>query len=92
MPDTRAKALAYLRDGKVLISYALGAGDDRKPRDVLAYVEGYRSTHLVRLTAGRWGCSCQETGCAHVAAVQLVTGHQSAAARQPAAVPAEAVR
>lgn len=91
MPDLRAKALAYLRDGKVRVSAAASAGVSRTPYDVLAYVDGHQSTYLVRFTANTWGCSCQRTDCAHAAAVQLVTGHRSAAekpSKQPAAVSA----
>lgn len=79
MPDIRTKALAYLRDKKVRVSHASSAGVSRTPYDVLAYVDGHNSTYLVRFTADEWSCSCQRPECAHAAAVQLVTGHPSAA-------------
>jgi hypothetical protein len=79
MPDIRSKALAYIRNGKVRVSHASSAGVSRTPYDVLAYVDGHNSTYLVRFTANAWSCSCQRAECAHAAAVQLVTGHRSAA-------------
>lgn len=90
MADTRARALAYLRDGKVRVSYATSAGVSRTPYNVLAYIEGHNGTYLVRFTENQWSCSCQQTDCAHAAAVQLVTGHRSAADK-PAARRREAV-
>lgn len=84
MPDLRAKALSYLRDGKVRVSHATSAGVSRTPYNVLAYVDGYTGVRLVRFTANAWSCSCGQDECAHAAAVQLVTGHRSAAAK-PAA-------
>ncbi|MEV5710085.1 hypothetical protein [Actinoallomurus sp. NPDC052274] len=77
--DVRAKALGYLRDGRVTVSAATFAGLARVPYDVLAYVDGYRSTYIVRLVLDTWACSCATAGCPHVAAVQLVTGHPSVA-------------
>lgn len=81
MADIRAKALAYLRDGKVRVSYATSAGMSRTPYNVLAYVDGHNDRYLVRFTEDAWTCSCQRVDCAHAAAVQLVTGHRSAAAK-----------
>lgn len=79
MADTRTKALSYLRHGKVRVAHATSAGVSRTPYDVLAYVDGFQSTYLVRFTANEWSCSCGGDECAHAAAVQLVTGHRSAA-------------
>lgn len=84
MADIRAKALSYLRDGKVTISAATFAGTNRAPYDVLAYVDGHTGTRIIRYGSGEWGCSCRKQGCAHVAAVQLVTGHTSAAGKPQA--------
>jgi hypothetical protein len=84
MADVRTKALSYLRDGKVRILHSLTQMDGpRVPYEVDADVEGFRSTYLVRLTDGVWSCSCHGSGegCSHIAAVQLVTGHDSAAAK-----------
>lgn len=85
MPDIRAKALAYLRDGKVRVLTA--SAFDRRPHLVIAHVDGHSSTHKVRFTStGRWLCTCPlTTDCAHIAAVQLVTGHPSAAQKTSAA-------
>lgn len=78
----RTKALAYLRDGNVIVRSAVPADHGRAPFQVRADVIGQNSTYLVQLTTcDGWTCTCKNDGCAHVAAVQLVTGHKSAAAK-----------
>jgi len=71
----------YLRDGRVTILETWPA--DRHPRDhVDAQVVGRNTTHLVTF-GGDWSCTCGKPAeCAHVAAVQLVTGFASAAAKR----------
>lgn len=83
MADIRAKALAYLREGRVRIAHASTAGTTTAAYDVLAYVTGHRTTYIVRHAQGEWGCSCRQAECAHVPPVQLVTGHPSAARKDP---------
>lgn len=86
MPDLRTKALGYLRDGKVAILTAATDKPNRSAGAVGAIVKGFHGEHWVRLVDGVWFCSCNNDAprpdCAHVAAVQLVTGHESAAARE----------
>lgn len=82
MPDIRAKALNYLRDGAVSVFHARSPRDGTPPHEVIARVEGHNGRYVVDYLDGTWSCTCPEgTGCAHVAAVQLVTGHRSAAAK-----------
>jgi hypothetical protein len=92
----RSKALAYLRDHKVAIVRADPCEERARPVLVWAAVQGWRGLHKVRLRERRWTChlepcpggqpregryECESAECAHVAAVQLVTGHPSLAAR-----------
>lgn len=77
--DVRAQACAYARNGQIRVVKA-GRGDP--PAMVRARVAGQRCTYFVRLNDGVWVCSCSEDGCPHVAAVALVTGHDSLA-RKP---------
>lgn len=74
--DLRAAALHYLRSGAVTVLTASTPKDGpRVPLFVEALVDGHTSTHRVRLTIGEgWSCSCRYDGCAHLAAVQMVTG------------------
>lgn len=82
--DLRSRALAYYRSGAVTVLNARTAPTGpRRPEYVDALVDGYRSTHRVHLVAEIWSCSCREDGCAHVAAVQLATGHETAARPTP---------
>lgn len=79
MSDVRTKSLGYLRDGDVTIRAAA-------PGYVKASVRGHNGTYVVRLGDHRWVCSCKSVlddgrECAHVAAVQLVTGYPSAASK-----------
>lgn len=80
--DVRAMACNYLRNGKVTVKAAL-PGPELLPVQVEAVVKGNSATYLVDLIDGRWRCPCGEpAACAHVAAVQLVTGHDGLA-RKP---------
>lgn len=86
-PDLRRKALAALRDGRVMIRHAssppvLGAASrsitatvqSSQPRATRWYVVD-RWAH-----SDRWECTCKPVAeidapdCAHIAAVKLVTG------------------
>ncbi len=80
--DVRGKACAYLRNGQVTVHTALREEGDglRVPYYVIADVVGHSSTYLVRLDDGVWTCTCgKPESCAHVGAVQLVTGHPGVA-------------
>lgn len=80
--DLRSKACAYLRGGKVTIWAAVPPGKDRRADAIAADVVGHSSTYVVRLADGVWSCTCGKPAeCAHVAAVQLATGHPSLARR-----------
>jgi hypothetical protein len=79
--DVRSQACSYLRNGKVTVCVA-GPDNFRPPEWVRARVAGQSSTYFVRLADGVWRCSCEETGCPHVAAVQHCTGHDGMA-RKP---------
>lgn len=84
MPDVRSKALGYYRDGKLRILHArYDAGQAIRPHEVIAHVVGHRSTYVVTFENSVWACTCHGSGpgCAHIAAVQLATGHDSAAAK-----------
>ncbi len=78
--DVRGKACAYLRSGKVTITRATDVAGPRRPVFVQAHVEGHSSTYVVMLHNGAWSCTCGKPDtCAHVGAVQLVTGHPGVA-------------
>lgn len=81
MPDVRTKALSYLRDGCVRVLKSDLRPGPRQPYIVMAHVDGHKSTYMVQLQDRRWTCTCHQSGCAHAAAVQLVTGYPSAAAK-----------
>lgn len=88
MADLRAKALGYLRDANVTVRHARQRRLDPAPCEILATVQGHRARYVVELLDGAaWNCTCQgftlgtTRPCAHIAAVQLITGHQSAAAK-----------
>ncbi len=89
MPDVRSKALAYLRSGAVRVLLASTVSYADRPYWVQPRVEGHKSTYIVRLdgASAPWTCTCREAGCAHAAAVQLATGHPSAA--DPTTTPKE---
>ncbi len=80
--DIRAKALGYLRSGAVQVLTASTVLHSNRPFLVHAHVRGHNSDYVVRLdgASAPWTCTCRQDGCAHRAAVQLVTGWPSAAA------------
>ena len=84
----RPSALAALRDGRVTVGIAqVAAGTSAPPYTVTAKVLSSRmdGTHYwVRLKHGEWSCTCTTPLCAHLAAVQLVTGHPSPARKEAA--------
>lgn len=82
MPDVRSKALSYLRDGRVTLLTVNTAKHTLQPFAVGAMVQGFKGRYWVRLNAQGWLCSCATAGCAHAAAVQLVTGWPSAADKE----------
>jgi hypothetical protein len=82
VPDIRTKALGYLRDEKVRILEAATVKPALRPYQVTAMVQGFNGRYLIIFKADQWMCSCAATDrCAHVAAVQLITGWPSAASR-----------
>lgn len=87
MPDLRTKALGYLRDEKVRVLYAETVKPDLRPHTVGALVQGFNARYWIELQGGRWLCSCGTSeACAHLAAVQIITGWPSAASRPAAKV------
>lgn len=87
MADIRARALAYLRDSAVVVEYARIDPVEDRPYQVQARVRGHEDTYHVSLHhVGGWRCTCPQThpsgdDCAHIAAVALVTGWPSLAAK-----------
>lgn len=83
MSGLRPKALSVLRSGRLTVLRAV-CTSDHTVTDVTAAVRSSREggpTYAVDCDAGQWTCTCRlTTGCAHIAAVQLVTGHPSEAA------------
>lgn len=82
----RNQALAYLRNGNVIIRWAeTRMAGPRRPYLVKADVIGQQSTYLIEFDEdkndGAWTCTCGNGDCRHIAAVQLVTGHESAASK-----------
>lgn len=84
MPSVREKALGYYRDQNLRIIAADCLNGTIQPHLVEALVKGYKQTYRVTLQNGVWSCSCNaaRTDCAHRAAVQMATGHKSAAAKE----------
>lgn len=81
--DVRAKACSYLRAGAVTLREVV-THEQERPWVVYARVIGHSSTYVVTLAEGTWNCTCHRPAeCAHVAAVQLVTGHPSLARKEP---------
>lgn len=85
MPEIREKALAYYRGGRIRIVHSISRMGQLKPYEVDAFVEGHKSTYKVSLDDGVWSCTCHGPGegCAHIAAVQLVTDPEHSAAAKP---------
>jgi hypothetical protein len=90
--DLRSKALGYLRDGKVTVVRADPHEERSRAVLVWACVQGFHGCHKVALENWRWRCvlapypdgrpqqerpECRLAECAHIAAVQMVTGHPS---------------
>lgn len=80
----RAKALGYLRDGRVTVWWLEGLGGGAVPTGVSAHIEpaqgdpsGSSVWANVWLKDGAWGCDEHPGGnsCAHRLAIQMVTGH-----------------
>lgn len=88
MSEIRPRALACLREGRVAVTLAEHDGER-----IQASVTSSRPERTVPYIVDRWpqdsswSCTCRpgdaaQTSCAHIAAVQLVTGYTSAAARR----------
>lgn len=73
--DVRTRALGYLRTGATRVVHARSPKDGTPPHEVVATVQGHQRKHVVDYIDGAWTCTCQITGCPHIAAVQIVTGH-----------------
>lgn len=84
MPSVRQSVLTTLGAGRVMV-YRAQPSTIGPPFLVAAVVDSSReerSPYHVDLRSGIWTCTCGRTGCAHVAAIQFVTGHPSPAAKE----------
>ncbi|MEV0968480.1 hypothetical protein [Microtetraspora glauca] len=83
--DVRAKALAYIREGRVLVTTVATPPDARYPCLVVATVQGHMQRYqVVRHPESGWSCDCWRTEpCAHLAAVAISCGAPGYAARTP---------
>lgn len=80
--DIRSLACSYARNGNVsIVSAAPKEDDHHRAGSVTAYVVGQSRRYQVTLGKRGWSCTCEEAGCAHAAAVALVTGHDELARR-----------
>jgi hypothetical protein len=68
------RANALLTGGHVAIDTVTSDAGSRFAHAVHAYVLDGGATVVVRKSGVRWTCPCEESPCAHVIAVQLVTG------------------
>lgn len=82
MSSIRSRALRYLRNERVRIVAAATPVGELRPFDVTALVQGHQERRTVRFDGSEWSCSCTRVECAHIAAVQLVTGWPSAASKE----------
>ncbi len=78
--DIRSKALAAIREYRVVVLTAMTTPGGDRPSVVEAFVASSRLGadglgHRVRLDGGVWECSCGAGGCGHLLATQLVTKH-----------------
>jgi hypothetical protein len=86
MPDAKAlrtKALSILREGRCRVLISKWDGHSDAPEFVVFRVLSSREggpRYAVDFLDGVWSCTCGQSPCAHVAAVQLVSGHAEAAA------------
>jgi hypothetical protein len=84
MSGMRAKALAIYREGRLHLLHVTCRRTAHDVDEVIARVRSSREggpAYAVDLLDGVWSCTCGDgSGCAHVAAVQLATGHPSGAA------------
>jgi hypothetical protein len=80
----RPKALAVLREGRLTMLRVECRNTAHEVDEVIARVQSSREggpAYAVDLSFGQWTCTCRrDEPCAHIAAVQLVTGHHKAAA------------
>jgi hypothetical protein len=87
MADLRTKTLGYLRGGLVRVAHARSERGHlhQPPTEVIAFVDSTRGDrqYVVDLRDHEWVCTCGNHGCPHAAAVQLVTGHPTAARKEP---------
>lgn len=80
-PDVRSRADALILAGAVTVLIAgPSCVPTRKPWWLQAVVADGSATYWTGLGADRgWWCTCEEPGCAHVAAVRLVSGQDGPA-------------
>ncbi|MBO3751581.1 hypothetical protein J5X84_36375 [Streptosporangiaceae bacterium NEAU-GS5] len=81
--DFRSRALAYGREGRVIVGLSATLPGERRPSLVAATVQGHQRLHRVAFypTSG-WVCDCiRLKPCPHIAAVALVTGQPHLAGR-----------
>lgn len=74
----RSKALAAIREYRVVVLTAMTTPGTDRPSVVEAFVASSRLGaeglgHRVRLDGGAWQCSCGADDCGHLLAVQIVT-------------------
>jgi hypothetical protein len=81
----RQKTLRKFGEGAVTLRTVVTIPGEQRALTVDAKVDGHRGRHSVSYSiAAGWRCSCAHPGdglapCPHIAAVQMVTGHPSAA-------------
>jgi hypothetical protein len=81
MTDIRSSALGYIRDGRVRIEWAATPVGGWRPTYVLAKVGGFHGTYTITFDANVWTCTCGADLCPHAAAIALLTGWPSPAAK-----------
>jgi hypothetical protein len=78
-PELRPKALAVIRSGRLTVMHTNCRKQAHVIDEVIAKVQSSRQggpTYAIDYLDGIWDCTCRAEGeCAHIAAVQLVTGH-----------------
>lgn len=81
VPTVRAKACGYFRDEDIRVLHADTPPGGTRPDQVRARLRGHNDTYLIALEEEAWSCSCGDDHCAHVPAVQMVTGYKSSASK-----------
>lgn len=81
-PELRKKALAVLREGRLQLQHVTCRRTAHDVDEVVGRVQSSRAggpAYAVDFLDDCWTCTCRPNElCAHIAAVQMVTGHSSA--------------